>query len=361
VAKGVGQLVDRFDWDGVNLAELYFESLEGMDNPARFTPMNDDVRAAFRKQGGFDPLELFAGRKDAASRRAFLDFRRTLVQKMQSEWIGELEAIRARKTDLDLVLTHVDDRFDTRMQDAIGADTAKVLPLLEKHRFTFLVEDPATVWNLGAERYPAIAGQYRALTSREGELGIDINIVDRYQDVYPTKQQTGVELFELVHSAAASFARVALYFEASLLGPDLALLPAAGSAVRGMEAASGGVRVDSAVPVGVAWHGAARVDGQTWPAWDGATVWLPAGVHTVEGGEAAGPRLLRLNGELKSAGAAGAAGIEFKYASTGRAIAVLDRAVRSVRVDGVAEAARLAGPKAVILPGGEHFVTIGTD
>ena len=362
VAKGVGQLVDRFDWDGVNLAELYFESLEGLDNSARFTPMNDDVRAMFRKQqGGFDPLELFGSRKDAASRRLFLDFRRGLVQRMQAEWIGELEAVRARKRDLDLVLTHVDDRFDPRMQDAIGADTAKVLPLLEKHRFTFLVEDPATVWNLGAERYAAIAGQYRALTSREGELGIDINIVDRYQDVYPTKQQTGVELFELVHAAAGSFARVALYFEASLLGPDLALLPAAGSAVRGMEASGGGVRVDSAVPVGVAWHGAARVDGHAWPAWDGETVWLPAGVHTVEACETGGPRLLRLNGELKSAGLAGAGEIEFGYESTGRAIAVLDRAVRSLRVDGVAETARTAGPNAVLLPGGQHFVTIGTD
>ena len=50
----------RFDWDGVNLAELYFESLEGHDNPARFTPMNDDVRAEFQADvAGFDPLELF--------------------------------------------------------------------------------------------------------------------------------------------------------------------------------------------------------------------------------------------------------------------------------------------------------------
>ena len=353
--------MDRFDWDGVNLAELYFESLEGLDNPARFTPMNDDVRALFRKQGGFDPLDLFGSRKDAASRRAFLDFRRMLVQKMQSEWIEELEAIRQRKPDLDLVLTHVDDRFDPRMRDAIGADTAKVLPLLEKHRFTFLVEDPATVWNLGAERYAAIAGQYRALTSRDGQLGIDINIVDRYQDVYPTKQQTGVELFELVHAAAGSFARVALYFEASLLAPDLALLPAAGSAVRRMEENGGGIRIETPVPVGVAWHGAARVDGHAWPVWDGETVWVPAGVHTVEGCESAGPRLLRLNGELKSAGMAGGAEIEFGYQSTSRAIAVLDRRVRSVHVDGVAEQVRAAGPETVLLPGGQHFVTIGTD
>src|SRR4029077_12012006 len=48
VSQGVKTLVERFDWDGVNLAELYFESLEGAANPARFTPMNDDVRKLFR-------------------------------------------------------------------------------------------------------------------------------------------------------------------------------------------------------------------------------------------------------------------------------------------------------------------------
>ena len=361
VSTGVGRLVDRFDWDGVNLAELYFESLEGLDNQARFTPMNDDVRRLFREQSGFDPLEVFGTRSDAASRRLFLDFRRTLVQKMQAEWIGEVETIRQKKPELDLVLTHVDDRFDTRMRDAIGADTAKVLPMLEKHDFTFLVEDPATVWNLGAERYPAIAGKYRALTSHTEQLAIDINIVERYQDVYPTKQQTGTELFELVHSAAGSFARVALYFEASLLPPDLPLLPAAAAAVRSVEKRGDGIRVDTAAAVGVVWRGAATVDGQPWPGWDGETVWIPAGVHTLEAGAASGPRLLRLNGELKSARTVSATEIEFRYGSASRAIAIVDRAVRSVRVDGVAEAVRLAGPNTVLLPRGQHLVTMATD
>ena len=36
-ARGVHDLIGRFDWDGVNLAELYFESLEGAGNPSRFT------------------------------------------------------------------------------------------------------------------------------------------------------------------------------------------------------------------------------------------------------------------------------------------------------------------------------------
>ncbi|PYT22730.1 MAG: hypothetical protein DMG57_34275 [Acidobacteria bacterium] len=32
-------LINRLDLDGVNMAELYFESLEGAANASRFTPM----------------------------------------------------------------------------------------------------------------------------------------------------------------------------------------------------------------------------------------------------------------------------------------------------------------------------------
>src|SRR5208337_4339499 len=138
------------------------------------TPMNDDVRGLFRQQAGFDPLELFAARKDGASRKAFLDFRADLARKMQEEWIGELETVRRQKPQLDVVLTHVDDRFDTGMRDAIGADAARVLPLLDSHSFTFLIEDPATVWNQGAQRYQAIAERYRPLTAPAEKLAIDL-------------------------------------------------------------------------------------------------------------------------------------------------------------------------------------------
>ena len=150
---------------------------------------------------------------------------------MQEDWLGAVESFRQFRPDLDIVLTHVDDRFDTGMKDSIGADAARVLPLLDQHSFSFLIEDPATVWNLGPQRYPEIAKRYQPLTPHTEKLAIDINIVDRYQDVYPTKQQTGTELFELVHLASTAFPRVALYFENSILKPDLALLAASSAVV----------------------------------------------------------------------------------------------------------------------------------
>jgi hypothetical protein len=369
VSGGVRDLTGRFDWDGINLAELYFESLQGIANPSRFTPMNDDVRAEFRRTGGFDPLDLFRPPSSAAvpsptaaDPAKFLAYRSDLSRRMQEDWIDQLESIRREKPHLDLVLTHVDDRFDSGMRDAIGADAARVLPLLDRHTVTFLIEDPATVWHLGPQRYRAIAERYVPLTSHREKLAIDLNIVNRYQNVYPTRQQTGTELFQLVHGAAANFSRVALYFENSLMPPDLDLLPAAASAAATVERTGAQTVVDSATGAGFVWKGAALVDGQPWPATDGETLWLPAGPHRIEATlPRAGVRLVRLNGDLKAARVLSTNTIAFSYDSGARVIAVLDRAPRQVQIDGVAARLVLAGPNAVFLPPGPHSVTLASD
>jgi hypothetical protein len=360
-AESVKQLVERFDWDGVNLAELYFESLEGAANPARFTPMNDDVRKMFREARGFDPVELFGARKDEASLRAFLDFRAELARRMQQDWMDQIAALRSVRPNLDLALTHVDDRFDPGMKDAIGADAARALPLAREKGFTFLIEDPATVWNRGPERYPEIARRYQPLNPHSGKLAIDINVVDRYQDVYPTKQQTGTELFQLVNLAAGSFDRVALYFENSILTPDLKFLPAAAAAVRRAETVGGVWTVESAGGAGVRWPGAVAVDGKPWPLTDGTTVWLPAGVHTLEASPSSTPRILDFNGEVQSAESLPDGRLQVTYASASRAIAILESRPSGLEVDGAETAPELfsSGPNwAVMLPRGVHTVRI---
>jgi len=317
------------------------------------------VRAAFRKLRGFDPMEIFTTRQDQASRRAFLDYRTDLARSIEEGWIAQLETLRQSKPHLDLVLTHVDDRFDADIRDAIGADAARVLPLLDKHSFTFLIEDPATVWHLGAQRYHTIAERYRDLTAHREQLAIDLNIVDRYQDVYPTRQQTGTELFQLVHNATANFQRVALYFESSLLPPDLALLPAAASAATRIDQSGSKTVVDSLSGVGLPWKGPALVDSLPWPMADDETVWLPPGMHSVEPAVQPLPvRVLRLNAELKSARAVSASIIEFTYRSAARALAVFDHPPRRIRVDGADQPVQPAGPRTIFLPPGQHIITL---
>ena len=363
VSAGLVKLMEQFDWDGLNLAELYFESLEGHENPARFTPMNQDVRTAFRASAGFDPRDLF----DPASPlrfaesptglRQFLDFRADLARRLQEQWIAQAEEIRKSKSHLDLVLTHVDDRFDSSMRDKIGADASRVLPLLSSHDFTFLIEDPATIWNLGPQRYSQIAARYKPLTPRQEKLGIDINVAERYQDVYPTKLQTGAELFQLVHQAAQVFPRVMLYFESSIAPIDLPLLPAAAATVNRLEAGAKTLVVESNHAVGLDWKGPALVNGRSWPVAGDATLWLPAGLHSIEPSLTPAPlRLTSLNAELQSASAT-TAGLEFSYRSSSRALATLDHPPRRIEIDGVEVQPQFEGD-VLFLPRGQHLVTI---
>ncbi len=363
VSKGVRELVGGFDWDGVNLAELYFESLEGHENPARMTPMNDDVRAEFRGAAGFDPMELFDAKserhwsKNTGGLAKFITFRAELARRQQVEWIGELEAIRKSKPHLDLALTHVDDRFDSTMREKIGADAARVLPMLAQHDLTFLIEDPATIWNLGPQRYPQIAARYNALTKSQEKLAIDINIVERYQDVYPTKQQTGSELFQLIHLASGAFERVALYFENSIASQDLPLIAAAASTVDRAEQVGGKLVIESRRGTSVKWIGPALVDGRLWPVASESTVLIPRGMHSIERADKTPAlRLIDFNGELKTA-ASLAGGIEFAYSSSARAMARLDRAAKRIEIDGAEWHPQIAG-EVLLLPRGQHLVTI---
>lgn len=362
VAKGVTELINRFDWDGVNLAELYFESLEGAANPARFTPMDQNVRDEFRSLKGFDPLELFQSpNPDPARLRTFLDYRADLTRRQQEKWIGQIESIRSAKPDLDFVLTHVDDRFDTRMRDLIGADAARVLPLLDQHDFTFLIEDPATIWNLGPQRYPQIATRYQPLTKHTDHLAIDINIVERYQDVYPTKQQTGTELFQLVHVAAQSFPQVALYFENSILTQDLSLIGSAAASVDKVEQMGSRLVIDSRHGVGVPWQGPAVVNGHPWPVRSDTMLWLPTGTSVIEPAlRDSSLRILDFNGELHSANGS-TQELQFSYQSNARAIALLNARPAKIEVDGVAIAEKLeeSGASFVLrLPRGQHVVQL---
>jgi hypothetical protein len=361
IRTGLKQMMQRFDWDGVNLAELYFESLEGAGNPARFTPMNDDVREEFRSQSGWDPMDIWHGRTDAASLRQFLDYRANLARRMQEDWLGAVESFRQIRPDLDIVLTHVDDRFDTGMKDSIGADAARVLPLLDHHSFSFLIEDPATVWNLGPQRYPEIAKRYQPLTPRTDKLAIDINIVDRYQDVYPTKQQTGAELFALVHLASTAFPRVALYFENSILKPDLALLAASSAVVTHYSKERRKISIESPMDIELNWGGeGALVDGKPWPAQSTSALHLPAGTHVIEpAAKREGIALIDINAKLRAASTEPGKRIAFEYSSDSRAIARFDHRPSRMEVDGLAYSTACSSPGdcAVMLPHGDHRVT----
>lgn len=366
VAQQLRQLLRRFDWDGVNLAELYFESLEGASNPARFTPMNDDVRREFQAQAGFDPKRLFdsAPAVGAAHQqdnlRTFLDFRARLASRMQSDWLDVVDQMRSQKPYLDVVVTQIDDRLDPGIRDALGADTSRSLPYLQSHRAAVLVEDPAPLWNLGAVRYRKLAEKWDDLGLDAARVAVDINIFERYQDVYPTKKQTGTELFELVHQAARSFSRVALYFENSIERQDLALLPVAAADAQLTETAPDEVQITSAHPVRLLWRGAVELDGKPWPFANDASILVASGNHRVSAGITDPPvKIFDFNGNLGRVFVEGES-VEFAYSNATRAIVTLGSGTSSVDLDGTPfwKPDPSQQHPSILLPAGEHVVSV---
>jgi hypothetical protein len=365
VARQISSLLNRFDWDGVNLAELYFESLEGVSNPARFTPMNDDVRAEFKEISGFDPKLLFdpssqyAVAKNPTALRKFLDFRAVLASRLQSDWLKEIDVIKTAKPYLDIVVTHIDDRFDPAIRDELGADVAHNLPSIQAHRSTLLVEDPANLWNLGADRYSKIAEKYRILAPDNNRIAVDINIVERYQDVYPTKKQTGIELLELVHQAASSFSHVALYFENSIEKQDLTLLPVAAANATEIEHGPDELDIKSTSQTRVAWEGPVEIDGTIWPVQNEHFVLIPAGKHRLSPGLHCAPVTLSdFNGDIQSA-LISENRVDLSYISRGRAFATLASPVSSIEVDGAPfwKPAPGSAETTITLPAGQHLVS----
>lgn len=360
-ARLIGGLLNRFDWDGVNLAELYFESLEGATNPARFTPMNADVRKDFERVGGFDPKLLFtAGSAYAAAQhpealRRFLDYRAQLASEMQRQWLETLEVSRKEKPYLDFVVTHIDDRFEPGIRDELGADVARSLPLIRAGKGTLLVEDPATLWALGPERYAKLAEKYKEIVQERERLAIDINVVERYQDVYPTKKQTGVELLEQVHHAAVSFGQVALYFENSLEKQDMPLLPAAATSASVVHHGPDELDVQAAAPTRIAWRGPVAIDGKTWPIQNSAFVLAPEGKHRISTAfDQPAIRIRDFNGNVRSALSAKER-VDVSYESRTRAIVLLDSPAAAVELDGSIYGKNKQG--ALMLPSGQHVVS----
>lgn len=364
VLTGTKRLLTAFEWDGINLGELYFESLHGPDNPPRFTPMSDSVRAEAAPLVGFDPLDLLTlggprhWSKQPEAWRAFVDYRAELALRLQQDW---LKIIRNTLPDTDIVVTQIDDQFDPRMRELLGADAAKLLPLAERYDFTLLIEDPAPLWALGPERHPEISRRYRPLAESPERLAIDINIVERYQQTYPTRKQTGVELLQLVDRSSRSFPRVALYFENSIAKVDRSLLPRSASAAEIIERSPTTAVVRAERPFGVSWNGFAKVDGGLWPVADSETLWLPAGQHQIEPATRPPPgRVLHLTGDLKSAHVADNT-VVVSYRSSARAIALLDRRPMQVTIDGaIVEPDLLAAKRhwSLRLPRGHHEVTL---
>jgi hypothetical protein len=358
----------EFDWDGVDMAELYFESPSGPAKPQYFTPLNKRVRMDYMKRFGVDPVAFFKPgsaqywQRNKTAWATFVDYRVNLERDLNERVLQFLSDVRRTgKPWLDLILLYVDNIYDPTMREGVGADLTLMLPLLDKYDFTLVMEDPWTVWHLGPRRYAELAASYAKLTSQTDRLGIDINIVDRAQQVFPTKKQTGSEFLQLFHYAGKNFQTVMVYSEMTMHPQDRDLVSYALASDASVRLVDQGAEIRCRRPV--VFHtdmeGEALVDGRSWPCAGEKSILVPAGTHQIAfrtGSIEDRPRLVHLNGFLKDASYADTRGINFSYHSKARAIAIFDRPVRSFEADRTFT--RSGGSKWLMLPAGSHQVRV---
>ncbi len=340
-------VLNTFDWDGINIAELYFEPDIKQDN---FTPFHPSALARF----GGEPSQEFA---------RFRAFRKDLVVELNEKLLSRINGL-PRAKELTFQLTVIDDRLDPVHGDAVGSDVARLAEVARAGGASLQVEDPFTTWEEGPLRYLSLAPVITPLLPK-GKVFIDINVVPR-ENARPTSAMTGGELDLAAMAAGSAGMRLAVFSVATVPARDLAHL---GAAIAGSaQTLDTGVRAPATLLVRSPYGSASTtltVDGVEWPAAPGFAL-IPAGEHRLEWGSAAarGPALLRLGAELGSATVAPNT-VTFTYDAPGRSYAVIDREPLSMKLDGTdADLQVLARPEGgwvLVLPGGTHELAVTTD
>ncbi len=381
-------LLNKYDWDGVNIAELNYDPGDFKDylalriRPESFYPMNADVRADFRKKAGFDPIRLFQSssdyyyKEDTASLQKFLRYRESLVVDLHRRVLAELEPMR-REKGWEIIVTMMDSLHSKYVRQALGVDSKRIVGLMKDFNFTLQVEDPSEWWMKPGERYLKFAQTYKKLVKDPRRLMFDVNVLpgrDITGTNLPSKLATGTELARTIVAAMAPTGRAAIYSENSVPWQDWSFLRIALTRSTALSSSRQDWRIDTPHPIllAPAEDRDYYLDGKLWPAVSTDGVLVPSGHHWLSNDRpwhhfldpgTMPARLLSISGDLEEARVI-PTGLVFHYSSPGRAIAVFNQRPREVLVDGrrVPIPMELGGGNwSGSFPAGEHWVAVVTN
>ena len=374
--------LEQYDWDGVNLAELYFEAGKGFSEPRMFTPMHPTARSEFRRRYGYDPVELLETRSphfwgtNPTAVTEISEYRVRSLARVYDTLLTMIGEVRRGKEGFDVVVTAMDGIGSPELREQIGVDMPGILSLQRRHDFLLQVEDPERLWSTDPRRYIEIGARYEKLTGDRAKILLDLNILAfRRPDAvtpFPTLIQTGTESYHLVRSASLGAPRMTVYAESSINPQDMIFLPYALASEVQYRPTDRGYRI--VTPYSIAMrlppeHISIQVDGILLSSSRDNLFLIPAGEHEIVlGDDPAGAfsthsldtHILSMTGNILSVEYS-LRGIDVQYASTTRALMSLNREPTRVSVDGVETVCTVMKGNdcySLFLPSGTHRVEI---
>jgi hypothetical protein len=220
----------QYDWDGVNLAELYFDPVnDGRQNPKNFTPMNDAARNEFKTISGFDPISLFdrksihSWKSSNADWMKYIAYRKDLSCRLKSYFLDFLSEINKKKSNFEIMLTAIDVSITPEVANYIGEDFKNTIELYNKYPITLQIEDPSNSWGSTPDRYDSLGKEYRKYIPNKNSLIFDCNVVDCHLKGFggfPSVKPTGEEIRQIIYNISIEGVRPAFYSEASFYPGD---------------------------------------------------------------------------------------------------------------------------------------------
>ena len=377
-------LLNASDWDGIDISELNFDAdFKDYLRPDSFVPMNDIVRADFKKKAGFDPIQLFKPnsphyyKTDPAGMMKFQRYREDIVVDWHRRVLTELGPL-CKQRGLEVIVTMFDSlQYDT-VRLAQGVDSRRITGLMREFPFTLNVEDPARFWMTSPERYRRFADAYRKLVpDPQNRLMFDVNVVadrDITNTNLPSKTATGTELALTILSAASVSGRAVVYSEFTVSPQDWDLIQMVLNRPTAVSGGKTGMDVDARTSLVLtpADDPLYYVDGHPWPAVSSDGVVMPTGAHSVSTEQSwwhfldtnsFQARILSTSADLADAHA-DTTGLTFSYHDPLRSVFIFNQEPNDILVDGSSTALptdRNGNDWAVVFPSGDHNVRVATN
>ena len=375
------KLLSTFDFDGVNLAELYFEAGRGFENANLFTPMHATARSDFKKYFGFDPVNLFSPsssyywKNNSWAKNAMVNYRINKIDEVYEKILGSIQYMEKTKPGFKIIVTAMDSFGSPELKEQIGVDMEHILKLQKKFGFMLQVEDPQGLWSTDPMRYIDIGKKYEQLIGDRNKLLLDLNILSfrKKEEVtpFPTLIQTGTECFWLINAASLGSPRSTIYAESSINPQDMLFLSNAYAAGLEYDYIDGGYEVKAPYSFFVQMPNEVkeiRIDGIPLAPSRNNEYLIPAGTHKITTSKEVvsfsahelQTRILSFTGNLLQV-AYGQRDVSLTYEADGRALISLNRKPTSVKVDGEEYPCKpLKGNDcfSIYLPEGKHQVDI---